>query len=97
MNIGKAIQTIRKRKGLKQADCARLVGISQTSLCNIEVSSSVPNQKNLAKICEVLETPQAILYLLSIEMPDLPEKRRKAFEMIFPTVQKLVFDIVGNG
>ena len=96
MNIGKTIRAIRKQKGMTQADFAARAGISQTTVFNIEADSSIPGPKNLAKICAVLETPQPMLYLMSVEAADLPEKRRKAFKTLFPTVQKLMLDIIGN-
>ena len=96
MNIGKTIQAIRKQKGITQADFAAKVGISKTAVFNIEADCSIPSPKNLATICKVLETPQPILYLMSIEAKDLPEKRRTVFDTLFPTVQKLMFDIIGD-
>ena len=46
MDIGTAIKTIRKEKGISQKKLAEMVGISVNSLCQIEISEEdIPDEK----------------------------------------------------
>ena len=82
-------------KGVTQAEFAALVGLSKSFISNIEANVRRPSLKNLAKICRVLDMPQPVFYLLSIDPIDLSRKRRKVFKLLFPIVQQLMFDIIG--
>lgn len=93
MEIGSTIKQLRKKKDINQNDFGKLCGISQTSLSQIETGTSRPSTKNLTKICEVLEIPEYLLYLLSIHEDDIDEGKRDRFRRMFPTVKSLMLDL----
>ena len=94
MNIGNAIQTIRKSKGISQLELSEKIDISQAALSQIESGLKKPGEKTLDKICLILETPKSLLYVLSIDDNDVPENRKVIYEKLFPEIKKSILTIV---
>jgi len=90
MNIGIAIKKVRMERGLTQKELSALLRISPTSMCQIEKGTKRPSRSNLSKICEVLNVPEIVIYVNSIEIEDVSEDKRERFKDIFPTLQVLV-------
>lgn len=57
MNVGERIREVRERKAYGQAELARAVGITATSLWAIEAGRHVPRPATLRKIAEHLGVP----------------------------------------
>ncbi len=95
MNIGSAIKHIRKQKNFSQGELAGLIGISQTALSQIEIGLSVPSQKTLNKICDVLKVPPALLYIIGIDENDVPEDRKILFKALYPSFKVLAIQMLG--
>ena len=53
-DFGAAIAAIRKSKGIKQIQLARMIGVSTNAMCSIELGNSAARQETLDKILEVL-------------------------------------------
>ena len=69
--IGKRIATIRKSKGLTQAQLAESADITNNFLSHIERSHSIPSLETLIKICDALDvTPNQILLGTKTDTPD---------------------------
>ena len=94
MNIGGAIQTIRKSKGISQLELSEKVEISQAALSQIESGLKKPGTKTLDNICRALETPESLLYVLSISDEDVPENRKGIYNELFPEIKKSILAIV---
>jgi transcriptional regulator with XRE-family HTH domain len=90
MNLGNVIKDIRKQKGQTQAEFAALCDITQTYLSQIESNSKEPNLSTLKTISEKLNMPLPILFFLSLTEDDVQPSKRKAFEIIRPSVKSLV-------
>ncbi len=90
MDLGNIIKKIRKQKGLTQSKLSSLCGITQTYLSQIESNSKEPNLSTLKKISQTLKLPLPILFFLSMTEDDVSVSKRKAFEMINPSVKSLV-------
>jgi transcriptional regulator with XRE-family HTH domain len=90
MNIGKAIATIRKKKGLTQKQFSEICEISPTSLSQIELGNKRPHPNNLGKICSALEIPEAFLYFLSFEEQDIPDTKKDIFRQMGPVLKTLI-------
>jgi transcriptional regulator with XRE-family HTH domain len=54
LKIGEKIKTIRLSKGIKQIELAKMAGISNTYLSDIEKGRTNPSIKTLAKIVHAL-------------------------------------------
>jgi len=93
MNIGIAIKKLRKQKALNQSELAREVGMTQTSLSQIESGAKTPSSSTLKKLCAFFEVPELLIFLLATDMEDIPEKNRDTFEKVFPLVSGLLLEI----
>ncbi len=90
MNLGNIIKNIRKQKGQTQGEFARSCGITQTYLSQIESNLKEPNLSTLRAISESLDVPLPILFFLSMTEDDVQPNKRKAFEIVSPSVKSLV-------
>jgi XRE family transcriptional regulator, regulator of sulfur utilization len=92
MNIGTAIRNIRKERTpqLNQSEFAKLIGITQTYLSQIETGAKTPNISVLETISKEFEIPLPIIFWLSIEEGDVAEHRREYFRFLKPTVDSMI-------
>ena len=90
MNLGIVIKSIRKQKGQTQSEFAILCGITQTYLSQIESNSREPNLATLKLISENLNLPLPILFFLSMTEDDVQPSKRKAFQIVSPSIKSLV-------
>ena len=90
MNLGVTIKNIRKQKGQTQSEFASACGISQTYLSQIENNQREPNLSTLKIISNELNVPLPILFFLSLNIDDIQQSKREAFEIISPSVKSLL-------
>jgi|GEM_PF-286381 Predicted transcriptional regulators len=95
MNEGTAIRLIRKRLNIKQAELAGTIGLSQTSLSQIEQNLKRPSTRTLQKICKALDIPESLIYVLGMERDDVSPARRSTYDMLFPSIANIALEIVG--
>lgn len=93
MNIGIAIKKLRKQKSLNQSELAKEVGITQTSLSQIESGAKTPNSGTMKKLCDYFQLPELMIFLLATDIEDIPAKNRDTFEKVFPLVSGLLLEI----
>lgn len=94
MNLGDTIKSLRKAKNFKQNTFAEICEISQTYLSQIESNQKEPNISTLKVICTNLKVSLPILFFLSLDANDIPEKKRQAFAIINPTVKTLLSELI---
>lgn len=90
MHLGQVIAIERKRKGMNQYQFADAVGLTQTSVSQIEVGNSHPSKNNLDKISEVLDVPVAILHWKALGVEDVPEHKKDAFVKLKPAIDNFI-------
>jgi len=90
MDLGLAIKSIRKQKGLKQNQFAELCDITPSYLSQIENNNKEPNLSILKIISNKLGTPLPILFFLSLDNDDINPEKKEAFQMIAPSIKSLV-------
>lgn len=92
MNIGIAIRTIRKERTqqLNQSEFAKLIGITQTYLSQIETGAKTPTISVLEKISKEFEIPLPIIFWLGINEEDIAEQKREYFRFLKPTVDAMI-------
>jgi transcriptional regulator with XRE-family HTH domain len=93
MDLGRTIAELREKKGLKQGDLAERTGITQSYLSQIESNKREPNISTLKSICKILEIPLPIIFFLSIDDKDFPERKKEAFVMLQPLIKNLINDL----
>lgn len=96
MNIGTAIRSIRRQLGITQYELADKCAISQTSLSQIENGVKRPSTRTIKKVCEVLEVPESVIYILGMQDTDVPDSRKDIYDLIFPSIKNLALQIVSN-
>jgi len=90
MDIGNVIKSLRKTKGINQTDLADRIEITQSYLSLIEKNRKEPNLSTLKRISNSLEIPLPIIFFMSLEEQDIPERKKEAFNMIFPSVNSFI-------
>lgn len=96
MNIGLAIRSIRRQLDITQYELADKCNISQTSLSQIENGVKRPSNRTIKKVCEVLDVPESIIYILGMQDTDVPNSRKDVYEMLFPSIKNLALQIVSD-
>lgn len=74
---------------------AEEVGISQTSLSQIESDIKRPSSNTIKGVCNVLGISEPLLYLMATEETDIPESRRALFNALLPTLKSVIMQIAG--
>lgn len=90
MDLGIVIKNMRKQRKLTQKEFASLCGITQTYLSQIEGNHKDPNLSILKTISEKLNVPLPILFFQSLTEEDIQPNKRKAFEIISPSIKSLI-------
>jgi len=92
MNVGIAIRNIRKERTpqLNQSEFAKLIGITQTYLSQIETGAKTPNISVLETISKEFEIPLPIIFWLGINEGDIAEHKREYFRFLKPTVDAMI-------
>jgi XRE family transcriptional regulator, regulator of sulfur utilization len=96
MDLGNTIKTIRKQKGYQQNSFAKLCKISQTYLSQIENNQKEPNISILKTICSHLNITLPVLFFLSLDEKDIPEKKQQMFSIIGPTLKTLINELIDD-
>lgn len=94
MDIGSAIKTLRKQKGLGQKDLAEACDISVNAMSQIETNSSFPHKNTINKICKALEIPVSYLLFFSITDEDVPEEKRLVFKSLNSAIKTVLVEEV---
>ncbi len=90
MDLGLAIKSMRKQKGLKQNQFAEICKITPSYLSQIENNNKEPNLSTLKIISGNLGTPLPILFFLALDNEDIKPEKIEAFKMIAPSIKSLV-------
>lgn len=92
MNIGNAIKELRNRKGLKQTEFAKKCGLSQSYLSSIEKGRKEPTLNILKQIANALSIPMPVLVFFSLNVEDVDDSKKDAFQVLEPSIKGLIND-----
>lgn len=92
MEIGQAIQQLRKSKGVRQAELAELIGISKNAMCQIELGNTFPGKTTISLICSRLNVPTSYLLFLSLTADEIPEHKRQTFIYLSDAIKNLLLN-----
>lgn len=90
MNLGKAIQMCRKKRGLTQARLASLAKISVSHLSLLESEDRDPSLSAVSSISEALKIPVSILMLLASQYEDIKELSEKQIEELTRSIMGIM-------
>ena len=91
MNLGQAITTFRKKKGLSQKELASYCGLSANALCNIEKDKSFPSKETIQSICYSLDISVGMLLFSALDDNDIPPQKLE----VFKALQKPLLELFG--
>lgn len=94
MNIGIAVKSLRKERGLGQKELADKCEISVNALSQIETNSTFPHKKTIDKICSALNIPVSYLLFFSIDKEDIPDEKKEVFEYLNDAVKNVLIDSI---
>ena len=94
MKIGSAIKSIRKRLGIPQWELAEKCELSQTSLSQIENDIKKPHPKTVGRICDALEIPESIIYIIAMEDIDVPSNKKDIYKLVYPSIKTLALQMI---
>ncbi|MCB0556900.1 MAG: helix-turn-helix transcriptional regulator [Phaeodactylibacter sp.] len=77
MNLGNTLKSLRKEKGFKQAELAKLSGISQSYLSEIENNKKLPDIEMLETIGNTLGLPVVAIFLRAFNKEDMPSEGKE--------------------
>ncbi|OJW83530.1 MAG: hypothetical protein BGO69_08655 [Bacteroidetes bacterium 46-16] len=96
MNIGKIIKAIRTQAGMTQAELCSRCSISQTSMSQIENGYKKTREMTMAKICRALNISESLIYILAMQIADIPESKKELGDMLWPTLQSLILQLISD-
>ncbi len=88
MNLGNAIKSLRKEKGIRQNQLADTCSITQSYLSNIEANKKEPTLSVLQQICEGLSVPLPILFFISMDADDVSDDKKQLFNQMAPMIKQ---------
>lgn len=83
--------------GLAQGELAQMCDISQTALSQIEAGLKSPSERTIKKICEVMDIPGSLIYILAMRGEHIPESKAAIYKMVFPLIQDLAWQMIPQG
>ena len=96
MNIGSAIKSIRKKLSITQYELAEKCELPQTSLSQIETGVKRPSQRTISKVCNVLDIPESIIYIVAMQEADVPPSKKGVYELVYPSIKSLALQMVSS-
>jgi transcriptional regulator with XRE-family HTH domain/KaiC/GvpD/RAD55 family RecA-like ATPase len=98
LNLGLRLKELRTKKGLSQTDLAKLVGVTPSTISQVESNLIYPSLPALLKMAEVLSVDIASFFqekaddhnrmvfpageAVEVRLPDLPEKSLRAWMLV---------------
>lgn len=92
MDIGKAIKTLRLKRGYSQKQLASLVDKSETAISLIESGKSIPQTKRIKEISSALGVEPVYLFLFALEKEDIPSNKQVLFDTLLVPLRESLTD-----
>ena len=80
MNLGLAVKTLRKNKGLTQGNLCEMIGITQSYLSQVENGNKEPSIYVVKKIADALGIPMALLFWFALTEKDIDDNKVQLFK-----------------
>ncbi len=90
MNLGLAIQRLRKEAGFSQTKFAKACNITQTYLSLIENNVKEPNLSTLRKVAEKLHIPLPVMFFMALDENDVQKEKRSAYNLLAPSIHSMI-------
>ncbi len=94
MDIGSVIKEFRKEKGVTQVEMAKAIGISQTSMSQVEKNVKSASKKHIIKMAAYFGVAPQMFYILSLERKDIVSQKRASYDILFPVIKAAIKALV---
>lgn len=96
MDLGTAIKTVRKQKGVSQKELASLCGLAINTLCHIERCYTMPSKATMKKISKALNIPSAYILFFSITDEDIAVEQKPLFDALCQPIKNVLLDDISK-
>ena len=90
MNLGEAIKTCRKLRGLTQSKLAELSGVSVSHLCLIEKNKRDPSIAMVESISKALKIPLSVLIFIAAKKEEVSELKEDQLDSLSTGILELM-------
>ena len=95
MKIGERLQSLRIKKGISGNHLAKLSGISQSTVSQVEMNAKSPTIRTLGMMCDALDITIEDFFV--VKEPEIPNKHKdlyKAIMALTPRQQEALIRII---
>ncbi|AEW02363.1 hypothetical protein A4D02_35845 [Niastella koreensis] len=89
-SIGQTIETLRRKKRMKQGELAQKANITQSYLSMIESDKAEASTSTLSAIAEVLGVPYQLLVMASLSVTQISEDKKETYYKVVPLIQEMI-------
>lgn len=82
MEIGKAIRTLRLKRGISQRELAKRLGRTETMVSLMESGKNIPQTERIKDVSKALGVTPTFLFLYAIEKSDIPEDKQLLYDTL---------------
>lgn len=93
-NVGRRIVKRREQKNIQQKELAKLLGISNNHLCEIEQGNHNPSLELFVRICDKLDVNPDYFLLGNILVKHVPKRVSEAMELCSEEDVDLIISII---
>jgi transcriptional regulator with XRE-family HTH domain len=94
MTIGESIRIVRSRRGFRQKEVAKRVGVTQSLLSRIENGRRDPNVSLVGRIAEAMEVPPQLIFLMACELKPEYRDYRPALQRLSLSMLELLDSVL---
>ena len=96
MDLGTAIKTVRKQKGVSQKGLAVLCSLAPNTLVNIERNYTMPSKATMRKICNALNVPPAYILFFSVSDEDIAIEQKSLFDALCQPIKNVLLSDISK-
>lgn len=94
MNIGTALQKLRRQRKVQQETLAALSGYTQSYISMVERGHKVPSMEFMESMGKHLQVPIQVLMWYSLDEGDVQKEKRPAFKVVKPIMDNLINELI---
>jgi transcriptional regulator with XRE-family HTH domain len=88
--IGETIETLRRKRKMKQGDLAKQVKITQSYLSMIESDKTEASISTLTAIAEALGISYQLLVMASLSVNQVSDDKKEVYYKLVPLIQEII-------
>ncbi|WGL99124.1 helix-turn-helix transcriptional regulator [Arsenophonus sp. aPb] len=90
MNIGEAIDILRKKRNMKKIELAKKCNLSNSYITHIIKNGKIPSLENIENICNALNIPLSCFIFISTDSNEIKNITKESKKRIDNLIMKLM-------